>query len=99
MRAKYIQISTITSGTVTIADSSDDIQLIHEAASLAITLTIALPVTPRDGQTVHIQSVLGVTTLTMTTTVGSIISALTTLAATGTAYYMYKLSTNKWYKV
>lgn len=99
MRTKYIQMSTATSGTVTLADTGDDIQLIHEAVSLAVTLTIALPANPQDGQTVYIQSVLGITTLTLSAVVGSIISTITTLSAAGTAGYMYKASTTKWYKI
>lgn len=99
MRARYIQYSTATSGTVSLTDTTDDIQLIHDAASLAVTMTIAFPSTPIDGQTIYLQSVLGVTTLTLSASVGTIIGGITTLAAGSVCYYAYRISNTKWYKV
>lgn len=98
MKAPYVQYSTASSGTVTLVDTGDDIQLIQEAA-LAVTLTIALPATPVDGQRVFVSSIGGVTTLTLSTPVGSIISALTTLAANGIFGYIYRGPTTKWYRI
>lgn len=94
----YIQRSTATSGTVTIVDTGTEVTLIHEA-TLATTLTIALPANPVDGQRVNISSSGGITTLTMSTPVGSIISGITTMVAGGTASYIYSLAQTKWYKI
>ncbi len=92
------QISTLTSGTITIADTKQDVQLVHNAASLAITLTITLPASPTDGQKVGFASTLGVTTLTLSSGL-TIIGALTTIAAAGFATFMYEASTNKWFRI
>lgn len=98
MKAPYVQYSTANSGTVTLVDTGDDVQLIQEAA-LAVALTIAFPATPVDGQRVFISSIGGITTLTLSTPVGSIISALTTLAANGIFGYIYRGPTTKWYRI
>lgn len=98
MKAPYVQYSTANSGTITLVDTADDIQLIQEAA-VAVTLTIAFPATPIDGQRVFISSIGGVTTLTLSTPVGSIIGALTTLAANGIFGYIYRGPTTKWYRI
>jgi hypothetical protein len=95
---QYKQISSATSGTVTITDSGTDIQLIHTGA-LTATLTIAFPATPYDGQSVSIASANGITALTLTTGVGSIINTITTLAAGNAGYFMYDLANTKWYKI
>ena len=92
------QLSTLTSGSVSIGDTKQDIQLIHNAASLAVTLTISLPANPVDAQKVGIVSVLGVTTLTLSSAL-SIIGGITVLAAAAYATYMYEASTNQWYRV
>lgn len=97
-KAGYVQYSTANSGTITIADTGDDVQLIQEAA-VAVTLTIALPATPVDGQRVYISSIGGITTLTLSTPVGSIIGALTALAANGVFGYIYRGPTTKWYRI
>lgn len=94
----FKQTSGATSGTVTITDSGTDIQFIHTGA-LTTTLTIAFPATALDGQTVSLASINGITTLTLSTGVGSILNSIATLAAGNTAYYMYDLTNNKWYKV
>lgn len=92
------QISTATSGTVTAIDTKQNLQLIHNAASLAITLTISFPVTPTDGQTFSVVSVLGVTTLTLSSAL-TILGGITTLAVTGFATYMYESSLNQWFRI
>lgn len=97
-KSPYIQYSTITSGTLTVADTGEDIVVIHEAA-LAATMTISLPANPKEGQNVTFSSSGGVTALTMSTPVGSIISGITTMAAGGTATYIYLGTQTKWYKV
>ena len=96
--AQFKQITALTGGTVTITDTGTDVQLIHTPA-LTATLTIAFPATPYDGQQVSISSQNGITALTLSTPVGSIINALTTMAAGGVGYYMYDLANTKWYRV
>jgi len=92
------QISTATSGTVTCTDNKQDLLLIHDGASLAASLTIALPATPIDGQRVICVSTLGVTALTITSAL-TIIGTLTALLAGGFWALAYESSTNKWYRV
>lgn len=93
-----IQYSTVTSGTITAQDTAQDVQIVHDAGA-TVTLTIALPATPFNGQKVGITSNGGITTLTLSTVVGSITNALTTLAAGGCATYIYVSSQTKWYKI
>jgi hypothetical protein len=99
MKAAYIQYSTVGTGsTITVTDTGDSIVLIHEAALVA-TLTVTLPATPVDGQQVQFCSIGGVTALTLSTPVGSVIGAITTMAAGGCATYIYRGPTTKWYKI
>lgn len=90
--------SALTVGTVTMSDTGQDIQVVHDAGVTA-TLTLAFPANPINGQKVGCMSVGGITALTLTTTVGSIINAITTLAAGITATYIYSSSATKWYKI
>lgn len=92
------QISTATSGTITLADTKQDCQLVHDAVSLSVTLTITMPASPIDGQKVGITSTLGITTLTISSGL-TIVGILTTLAAAGFATFMYESGTNKWYRI
>lgn len=96
--AQIIQYSTSTSGTVTCQNTQQDVRLIHDA-TLTASLTIALPASPADGQIVNFISPGGVTALTLTTTVGSIINSLTSLVAGTPATYMWYNSQSKWYKI
>lgn len=91
------QISTATSGTVTVTDAQGDVILILTGA-LAVTMTIALPATPFDGQRVYISSDNGITTLTMSTPIGTIINAITTMAVGGVVAYIYDAPNTKWHK-
>ena len=92
------QYSTLTSGTITGNDTKQDVQVIHNAVSLAVTLTITFPATPIDGQKFGIASVLGVTGLTMTA--GQTISGiLTTLAAIGYATWIYNSDATTWIRI
>lgn len=92
------QLSSATSGTVSCPDTQQDVVLVHDAASLAVTLTIAFPSTPADSQKVTIVSRLGVTTLTLSSGL-TIIGSIATFAAAGFATYIYESSNNKWYKI
>jgi hypothetical protein len=91
--------STATSGTVTMPDTQQDVVLFHNAASLAATLTVAVPATPIEGQRICISSTLGITALTLTTTVGAILNTVTTLAVGSPVAYMFNFTANKWFKV
>jgi len=92
------QYSTSTSGTVTVQDTKQDVQIIHNGVSLSATLTIAFPASPTDGQVLNIASVLGVTALTLTAGV-SILSTLTSIIAGGFASYMFDITANKWIRI
>jgi len=95
---KNIQYSTAATGsTITATDTGDDLQLIHEDSVLTVALTISFPATPQDGQQFRFCSVNGVTGLTLTG--GTIISALTTLAAGLGACFIYRKSNTKWYRI
>jgi hypothetical protein len=94
----YKQMTSATSGTVTIVDASTNIVVIH-TGSLTTSLTFAFPATPFDGQRVTIASNNGITTISLTTGVGSILNALTTLAAGASATYIYDLASTKWCKI
>lgn len=97
---KYIQYSTAATGsTITCTDTTDDIQIIHEDTVLTVALTLAMPATPVDGQRIYFMSVKGVTTLTMSTSTGTIVSALTTLAANTAMCFIYRASSSKFYRV
>jgi hypothetical protein len=95
MQVRYKQNSTATSDTVTCDDVKQDMWLVHNASSVA-TLTIALPATPQNLQSVTISSNGGIIALNLTTAVGSIINAITTLAVGGTITYTYDSSLTFW---
>lgn len=90
-----IQLSTATSGTVTPIDTQQDLVLIHDAG-LTLTLTIKFPDTPRNGQSFSISSVGGITTLTLTTLIGTIANTLTSMPVGGAGSWRFYNS--KWYK-
>lgn len=89
------QYTTSTSGTVTITDSGQDIDLIHHAGATA-TLTIVLPSNPYDNQRVLITSQSGITALTLTSALGSITNAVTTLGAGASVSYKYHNNPSVW---
>lgn len=97
----YIQYTTTTTvgGTITVADSKSDIVVIHEAGILAVNLNVVMPASPIDGQRVSICSVNGITTLTVSTPVGAIVSLLGTLAAGGAGTYIWSAAQSKWYRL
>lgn len=98
MKATFIQYSTTTSGgVIDISDTQDDVMVIHEAA-LAATMTINLPPTPVNGQRVTVLSTGGITLLSLSASVGSIINSITTIGSGSLARYLYYAPQNKWYK-
>jgi len=92
------QRSTATSGTQSAPNTIKDVVFIHEAGA-TVSLTYEFPPNPIDKQRVTVMSVGGITTLTLSAVVGSIINTITTLAGGGCATYMYLTSQTKWYKV
>lgn len=92
------QVSTATSGTISMPDTKQDCVLIHDAAGLAVTLTIAFPGSPADGQQVKFISTLGVTTLTLSAG-STIVGGLVALAALGFASFIYESGQNKWFRI
>jgi len=93
-----IQLNTSTSGTFTANDTQQDVVMLHEA-SLALTFTFAFPANPTNGQQVTMISTGGITTLSLSATVGTIVNALTGMTAGSPATYVYYSVTNKWYKI
>ena len=93
-----LQLTTATSGTVTANDTGQDVDLIHDAG-VTVSLTIAFPANPINGQIFTIGSQGGITTLNLTATIGTIINALTGMAAGSRGRYQYVSSTTKWYKM
>jgi len=93
----FIQYSSATSGTITAQDTKQDSAIIHNNGSLAVTLTIAFPAAPRDGQRFIVVSALGVTTLTLSSAI-TIIGGITALSAGGFATWIYSTQANKWFR-
>jgi len=93
-----VQITTATSGTVTVINTQQNVAVIHDAG-LTVSLTLALPTNPLDGQIVTFCSSGGVTTVTITAVVGTVVNLITSLASGGSAAYMYSVASNKWYKL
>jgi len=91
-----IQITTATTGTVTAQDTKQDLVIVHDAA--ALTLTIQMPASPVDGQTVIVTTSGGITALTLSAVVGTIVSALGTLSIGSTGRYIYSAVQNKWFR-
>jgi len=92
------QYSTATSGTITGNTTKQDSWIIHNGASLAVTLTIAFPSSPVDGQRFGVTSTLGVTTLTLSSAI-TLVGSIATLAAGGFAEWMYDINSDKWYRI
>lgn len=93
-----IQYTTATSGTVTATDQAQPVILIHDAGA-TVTLTIAFPATPYNGQRFKVVSVGGITTVTLSTATGSIVNAITSMAAGGSSEWIYFTAQTKWYKM
>lgn len=89
----------IAAATVTIPAFDGPIQhvLLEPAGTLA-TLTVTLPVAA-DGQTVVISSSQIVTTLTLNSAAGTVLGAITALAANALGtHYTWSATANKWFR-
>ena len=94
---EILQTSTATSGTVQIENTQQDVVLAHDGG-ITLALTIAFPPNPKDGQKVIITSSIGVTALTLTSVVGTIVGALTTLTSGSSGRYIYSATKSKWFR-
>lgn len=68
--------------------------MVHDA-STTLTLTVAFPSSTTNSQMFTIASTGGITTLTLTAVVGTIMNAITTLAVGGNTIYMYSSGLTK----
>jgi len=93
-----ITTTTATSGTITGNTSQQDQIMVHDAG-VTLTLTVAFPSNPKDAQNFVIASTGGITTLTLSSVVGTISNAISSLAGGGNATYIYSLTLNKWIKI
>jgi hypothetical protein len=93
-----LQYTTSTSGTITSQDTQQDLHIMHDAGVTA-SLTITLPATPFNGQEVKITSVNGISSLTLTTGVGTIANNLTSLSVGESIIYKYLSNQTKWYLI
>lgn len=90
-----VQTATpISAATINIASGKTAL-LITPAGTIAA-LTINMPSSPVDGQSVTISSSQIVTVLTMGG--GTILGALSAMAVAGFARYIYNASTTSWYR-
>ena len=89
----------LTGATVAIPSfNSAEMNVTIDPAGLLAALTITFPTTGLiDGQIINISSSQAVTTVTHTG--GTILGALTTLAANGVARYAWSATGNKWFKL
>ena len=92
--AIVVQYAQPTTGATVNINSNTDI-LAVDPAGLLLTLTVALPSSPRDGKIIKIAASQVITTLTLT---GSIVGSLTTLALGGFAEFVFCSSANKWFR-
>ncbi len=92
----FVQYVTPSAGdTVTITGSANTTLLLNPAGTL-LTLTIALPSSPVDGDRVQIGSSQIITTLSIT---GTIVGTMATIALGGFASFCYNSTANKWFRI
>lgn len=91
-----VQVAVPTAGATVTCDGSPVLALNH--SSLILTLTVALPASPRDGQQICVGSRSAVTTLTMTHA-KTIQSALTAFAALGYGRWVFSSTVDAWVRV
>ena len=91
-----IQKTTATTGSIVAIDTQQDLVMIHDAG-VTLTLSVAFPSTPVNGQLFNLCSAGGITALTLTTEIGTISNIITTMSAGGSANWRFY--DNKWYKI
>lgn len=91
-----IQYATPTTGQTVTITGGVGVLLINPAGTL-VALTVALPSSPADGQSIEIGSSQAITTLTVSN--GTIIGTLTTLALGGYAKFRWSATASLWFRV
>lgn len=89
-------VTPTTGATVSVGTTGYTTLFINPAGSL-LALTVNLPSSPIDGDTVEVHSSQAITTLTMGN--GTIIGPLTTMAIATFAKYRYYSDTTSWTRV
>lgn len=90
------QYATPTTGSTVNINTNGYVRLRLNPAGSLLALTLALPSSPSDGDTVEIASTQAVTTLTMSG--GTIIGALTTLVVGTFAVYEFNSDSSQWFR-
>lgn len=89
-------VAPTTGQTITV-NTNGYVQLRINPAGTLLALTITLPGSPSDGDTVEVASSQAVTTLTMSG--GTIVGPLTTMAVGTFAVYQYVASASSWFRI
>jgi hypothetical protein len=92
-----IQYVAPTAGATVNVNNNGYTRLVLDPATTLATLTVTLPGSPQDGDTVEIATSQIITTLTLNG--GTIISAIATLALGGFATYLYNSTAGKWFRI
>lgn len=87
----------LTGFTIQIADKSQVLTL--DPAGTLATGTIKLPANPYDGQPIQITSTSTITSLTLSSAVGTIKNGPSTLLAGSSIAYFYHASNKTWYRL
>lgn len=90
-----VQAAAPATGNTVVVSAGTTALLLNPAGTLA-TLTITLPSSPVDGQTLSIGTSQILTSLTVNG--GTIVGTLTTLALGGYAYFVYGATAAKWFR-
>lgn len=97
----YTRVTPTTGSSIVISSSVH--RLIIDPAGTLATLTVTMPATPVDGQSVSVSAgSFGVTALTMLPNAGQTFATgavLTTLLPSGFAEFMYNATVARWYRV
>lgn len=91
------QYATPTTGS-TVSSTGEPYLIINPAGAI-LALTVNFPTSPADGQLFNLASTQAVTTVTLSAGSNTIDGALTSLAANGTAGWMFTTNGTQWVKV
>lgn len=97
-RLAYSRQTPTTGFSVTIADDVEALVLVP--AGTLLTGTVTMPASPEDGQIVRISCTQQITVLTLSPNSGqTMVGALTTILALGSAEYIYELPNTRWVRI
>lgn len=91
------QYTQPTVGQTVTVNNTGTINLLIDPAGTLATLTVTMPATPTDGDTVSIGTSQIITALTMNG--GTLVGPLTTMALGGFATYIFGGTAAKWFRV